>query len=824
MTADTMAQSTLNIQKDDASKGKPLPSHAKCVIIGGGVVGCSILFHLAKFGWKDTVLLERDELTSGSSWHAAGQIHTISSDPNISRLQSYTINLYKEIEELSGHSVGLHLTGGFYLASNKAWYDYLKRERSKARYMGLEQEFISPDEVAERHPLIDPKHYLAALWDDQDGDLDPSGTTYAFAKAARHYGAQYFTHTPAIATTMRTDGQWDVKTDRGTIIAEHVVNCGGLWAREVGHMAGLRPPVQPMEHHYLLTEKIEEIANFGSRLPCGIDYEANIYFRQERDGMLLGTYEPVGVPWKVEGTPWDFGHELLQPNLEHIADRLELGFERIPALANAGIRQAINGPFTFGPDGNPMIGPVPGMHNYWCAVGVMAGFCQGGGVGLTMAEWMIDGEPSIDVWAMDVARFGEWASPDWGTVKSTENYERRFVMTFPNETLPKGRVQQTTALYDRLIAKGARMGQAFGLEHALWFADGPEDAHEEPTFERNRSFDHVAAECKAVQEAVGGIEIANFAKHRISGAGAREWLNKTMAGTIPKPGRMTLTPMLTPKGRLYGDLTVACLADEEFMLFGSGAMQDAHSRFFAKTLPDDVRHENQTEQWHGIALSGPNSRELLSRITRDDVSADAFKFRDTRKTYVGGVPVILNRISFSGELGYEIYCRPQYLLRLSDAIEEAGSDLGYRWYGNRALMSLRLEKGWGAWGLEFRPDFNVIESGMDVFINWNKDFVGKDATLKAKEGGVARKLVTLIVETNIDVTLDEAVLKDGEAVGYITSGGYAHRVQKSMALAYVDTKMAEPGTKLNVEILGDMVDAEVIGQPLYDANGANMRS
>ena len=810
--------------KEAASTGKKLPTHAKVVIIGGGVVGCSILFHLAKFGWKDAVLLERDELTSGSSWHAAGQIHTISSDPNISRLQSYTIGLYKEIEELSGQSVGLHMTGGFYLASNKTWYDYLKRERSKARYMGLQQEFISLQEVAERHPLIDPKHYLAALWDDQDGDLDPSGTTYAFAKAARHYGAQYFTHTPATETTQRADGTWDVTTPHGTINAEYIVNCGGLWAREVGHMSGLNFPVQPMEHHYLLTEGIDEIVNHPTRLPCGIDYEANLYFRQERDGMLLGTYEPVGVPWKVEGTPWDFGHELLNPNLEHIADRLELGFERIPALANAGIRQAVNGPFTFGPDGNPMIGPVPGMHNYWCAVGVMAGFCQGGGVGLTMAEWMIDGEPSIDVWAMDVARFGSWASPDWGTVKSTENYERRFVMTFPNETLPKGRRQQTTALYDRLVARGARMGQSFGLEHALWFADSPEDAWEDPTFERNRSHDYVARECDAVRNGVGGIELANFAKHSIRGPGARDWLNRTMAGHIPKPGRLTLTPMLTEKGRLYGDLTVACLGDEDFMLFGSGAMQDAHSRFFARTLPDTVRHENETGGWHGIGLAGPQSRELLQRITRLDVSADALKFRDTRRTFVGGVPVILNRLSFSGELGFEIYCRPQFLLLLSEAIEEAGADLDYRWYGARTLMSLRLEKGWGAWGLEFRPDFNAVESGMDVFINWNKDFVGKEATARFRDEGVDRKLVTLTVDTPMDVTLDEAVLVNDAAVGYITSGGYAHHVGKSMAMAYVASEHAAAGTVVNVEIMGEMYPAEVQGAPLYDPNGGRMRS
>jgi len=500
---------------------KTLPSHTKVVVIGGGVVGCSILFHLAKFGWKDVVLLERDELTSGSSWHAAGQIHTISSDPNISRLQSYTIDLYKEIEELSGHSVGLNITGGFYLASTPEWYDYLKRERSKARYMGLNQEFISPAEVAERHPLIDPKHYHAALWDDQDGDLDPSGATYAFAKAAKVHGAQYFTHTPVTGTTQRADGSWDVTTPAGVINAEMIVNCGGLWAREVGHMQGINLPVQPMEHHYLITEEIPGISDRETRLPAGIDYEANIYFRQERNGMLLGTYEPRGTAWKVEGTPWDFGHELLPHDLDRIAERLEMSFERIPAIGKAGIKDIINGPFTFGPDGNPMIGPVPGMKNYWCAVGVMAGFCQGGGVGLTMAEWMMDGEPSIDVWAMDVARFGDWATPDWGTVKSTENYERRFVMTFPNETLPKGRLQKTTALYDRLVAKGARMGQGFGLENALWFADGPDDAHEEPTFERNRSHEYVAREVAAVRSGVGGIEIANFAKHEFKGAGAR---------------------------------------------------------------------------------------------------------------------------------------------------------------------------------------------------------------------------------------------------------------------------------------------------------------
>ena len=804
-----------------------MESHAKAVVIGGGVVGCSILFHLAKFGWKDVVLLERNELTSGSSWHAAGQIHTISSDPNISRLQGYTINLYKEIEETSGHSIGMHATGGFYLASNQTWYDYLKRERSKARYMGLNQEFISVKEAAERHPLIDPKHYLAALWDDLDGDIDPSGVTYAFAKSARVHGAKYYTHSPVIETNQRTNGSWDVVTPNGTINAEMIVNCGGLWAREVGHLSGIDLPVQPMEHHYLITEEIAEIKSRDpeNRLPAGIDYEGNIYFRQEQQGMLLGTYEPAATPWKISGTPADFGHDLLPPDLDRISDRLNMSFERIPALAEAGIKDVINGPFTFGPDGNPMIGPIPGMKNYWVAVGVMAGFCQGGGVGLSMAEWMIDGEPSIDVWAMDVARFGDFATPGWGTIKSSENYERRFVMTFPNETLPKGRMQKTTALFDRLTSKGAVWDQGFGLESALWFADKPEDAHEDPTFHRSRAHKYVAREVKAVRENVGGIEIANYAKHQFKGPGARDFLNYVLAGRLPSPGRINLTPMLTSKGKLYGDLTVACMEDEYFILFGSGLMQEAHRRWFEKRLPENgVSYANRSDDYHGVAISGPKSRELLKRITRDDVSKGSFRFRDIRQTYVGDVPAIIIRMSFSGELGYEIYCKPHYLIKLAENIEEAGEDLRFCWFGARALLSMRLEKQWGVWTMDFRPDFTAAESGLDAFIDWNKDFIGKEAAERENRNGTKQKLVTLTIESEeIDVSNDEAILKNGEPIGYVSSGGYAHYVKKSVALGYVPTEHSKPGTKVQVEILGEMYNAEVQDTPLYDPDGTRMR-
>jgi dimethylglycine dehydrogenase len=806
-----------------------LESHAKVVIIGGGVVGCSILFHLAKFGWKDCILLERAELTSGSSWHAAGQIHTISSDPNISRLQGYTIKLYKEIEATSGHSIGMHSTGGFYLASNQVWYDYLKRERSKARYMGLDQEFISVAEAARRHPLIDPKHYLAALWDPLDGDIDPSGVVYAYAKAARVHGGRYYTHTPVTSTRQRASGSWDVHTPHGTINAEIIVNAAGLWAREAGALSGVQLPVQPMEHHYLITEEIPEIAQrmkSGERLPAGIDYEANIYFRQERNGMLLGTYEPRSTPWKVNGTPADFGHELLQPDLDRIADRLELAFGRIPVLGRTGIKTVVNGPFTFGPDGNPMIGPVPGMTNYWAAVGVMAGFCQAGGVGLCLAEWMIDGEPSIDVWAMDIARFGSFATPDWGTVKSSENYERRFVMTFPNETLPRGRRQKTTALYDRLLVKGAVMGTSFGLEHALWFANDPQDAHEEPTFGRNRSHDYVAAEVRAVREKVGVIEIANFGKHDFKGPGARDFLGRVLAGHLPVPGRVALSPMLTAKGRLYGDLTVSCLAEDHFLLLGSGAAQEMHRRWFDAHLPaSGVSYCNISDSLHGFALSGPRSRELLQRITRLDVSPTGLKFRDVRRAVVGGVPVVLVRLSFSGELGYEVYCEPQFLIALWEHIEAAGADLELKVYGARTLLSLRLEKNWGVWTMDYRPDYTAAESGLDALIDWRRDFIGRQAALAERERGATRKLVSLFVDSpDQDVVGDEAVLRGGACVGHVTSGGYAHHIGQSMALAYVPPDCAADGCELAIEINGAEFPARVVSRAPYDPTGARMRA
>lgn len=806
-----------------------MKSHAQVVVIGGGVVGCSVLYHLTKLGWKDVVLIERSELTSGSTWHAAGGMHTLNSDPNISKLQEYTIKLYEEIEEISEQSCGVHLTGGLFLATDPARAEWLKAAQANAKMLGMHKDFISMEEVKRLFPLIDTSHFIAALYDPMEGHVDPSGVTHAYAKAARKQGAEIYLRNPVIETRQRADGSWDVVTKEGTINAQILVNAAGLWAREVGEMVGLTLPVLAMEHQYFLTEEIPEIAQHGKELLHVIDFTGEAYIRQEGKGLLLGTYEQACVPWSADRTPWDFGHELLQPDLDRIAPSLEIAFQHIPALASAGIKQVINGPFTFAPDGNPLIGPVPGLKNYWTAVGVMAGFSQGGGVGLALAEWMIEGEPSTDIFAMDVARYGAWANKAYTHEKVQENYRRRFSITFPNEELPAARPLKTTPIYDRLKAAGAVFGAAYGLEHALWFSPEGPGAVETPTYRRSNAFGPVAEECHAVRNAVGLIEIANYGKHRVEGPGAKDFLDRILANRLPEPGRVVLTPMLTPKGRLIGDFTVACLSPERYLLIGSGSAEMFHLRWFWQHLPaEGVRLESWCDRLNGLSIAGPRSRELLSRVLREDVSNEAFPFLTVRETSVGLAPATVARISFTGELGYEIYVEPQYQLHLFETLMAAGEGLGLKLFGGRALNALRLEKSYGSWTREYTPDYDPFEAGLGRFValgNDKPDFIGRAAVAPQKDQPPARKLVTLVVDTpDIDALGDEPVWRGEEIVGVTTSGGYGHTVGKSIALAYVPSALAKDGEAFEVVILGEKYPARLTAQPLYDPKGLKMRS
>ncbi|RRH95801.1 FAD-dependent oxidoreductase [Mesorhizobium tamadayense] len=856
-----------------------MKSHAKAVVIGGGVVGCSVLYHLAKAGWTDIVLIERSELTSGSSWHAAGGFHTLNGDPNVAKLQAYTVQLYKEIEELSGQSCSLHLTGGVMMADTPERMDFLRLAHAKGRYLGMDTELITPSEAKAMFPLMDETNFVGAMWDPVEGHLDPSGTTHAYAKAARKLGAEIVLRNRVVELTQEVDGTWNVVTEQGTVKAEHVVNCGGLWAREIGRMVGVELPVLAMEHMYLLTEPMPEVEEFnkstGREMIGVLDFKGEIYTRQERNGILLGTYEKACKPWSPVNTPWDFGHELLQPDIDRIAPSLEIGFKHFPGIEKAGIRQIINGPFTFALDGNPLVGPVQGLTNFWCACAVMAGFSQGGGVGLALSNWMVHGDPGFDVWGMDVARFGEWATLRYTNAKVRENYSRRFSIRFPNEELPAARPAQTTPLYDTMLANNAVMGDSWGLETPLWFAPKGMEPKDIVSFHRSNDFGPIGEEVRATRERVGVTEIANFAKYEVSGPAAEDFLTRLMTNRMPNTGRIVLTPMVNEFGKLIGDFTIAKTGEDRFMIWGSSAAQKYHMRWFEKHLPKDgsVRIHRFDQTLVGLSIAGPSARDLLQKLVDVDVSTKAFRFMDFREMAVGGAPCMVNRITYTGDLGYEMWMAPAYQRLVYRAIKEAGEEFGLVDFGMRALLSMRLEKNFPTWFRELRPIYGPFEGSMDRFIKLEKnDFIGREASAKEQAQGPKLRRVSFIVDAaDADVMGDEPIwakvskdygtveklhgygaprfdetgkevrgskaaegasavrgIVDGEwrVVGWVTSGGYAHYVQKSMAQGYVPAALAEDESAglFEIEILGRRRPARINVEPPFDPSGEKMRA
>ncbi|SFD77236.1 dimethylglycine dehydrogenase [Sulfitobacter brevis] len=804
-----------------------MQTSTRALIIGGGVVGASVLYHLTKLGWKDVMLVERSELTSGSTWHAAGGFHTLNGDTNMAALQGYTIRLYKELEEITGMSCGLHHVGGVTLADNKDRFDMLLAERAKHRFMGLDTEIVGPEEIAKIAPVTNLQGIIGGLYDPLDGHLDPSGTTHAYARAAKMGGATIETHCMVRETNQRPDGTWDVVTDKGTIHAEHVVNAGGLWAREVGAMAGVYFPLHPMEHQYIVTEDVPlivEMAKDGKEHPHVMDPAGESYLRQEGRGLCIGFYEQKCRPWSVDGTPWSFGQDLLQDDFDKIEDSIAFAYKRFPDLERAGVKNVIHGPFTFAPDGNPLVGPVPGMRNYWSACGVMAGFSQGGGVGLTLAQWMIEGEPERDVMAMDVARFGNWTTPGYTLPKVIENYQKRFSVSYPNEELPAARPHRTTPMYDIFSSMGAVWGAQYGLEVANYFATGSEPAFETPSFRRSDAFDATAREVMAVRNGVGINEVQNFGKYLVTGPRARDWLDRIMAGRVPQPGRLSLTPMLSEKGRLIGDFTMSCLGEEEFQLTASYGAQAYHYRWFLNHLEDGVQVENISDRRTGFQIAGPKAREVLQACTRTDVGG--MKFLDVRRMIVGQADCIVQRVSYTGDLGYEIYCDAMMQRSLWHSLWEAGQTHGMVPFGMRAMMSLRLDKFFGSWMSEFSPDYTAAETGLDRFISFKKNtpFIGRKLAEAERDTPPARKLVAFEVQAqDADVHGYEPIWLDGEVVGFCTSGGYSHFAGKSIAQGFVPRARATEGLQVEIEILGKMCPATVITTPLFDTEGDRMR-
>jgi dimethylglycine dehydrogenase len=801
-------------------------SDARVVVIGGGVVGVSVLYHLTRAGWRDVLLIERGELTCGSTWHAAGGMHTINGDPNVAKLQQYTINLYQELERTTGQSCGMHVTGGIMLAGTRARLDWLKMAKARGRYLGMELEVISADEAAKLFPLMNKRHFVGALLDPIEGHVDPWGVTQAYAKAAQAAGAEVVRNTRVVDLKPRPDGSWDVITPAGNVHAEHVVNAGGLWAREVGRMVGLELPVLAMEHQYLLTEDLAALKGQKEQLHC-IDFEGELYTRQERGGMLLGTYERAGVPWSPLTTPWDFAQSLLPNDLERIAPSLEVAFEHFPALGEVGIRKVVNGPFTFAPDGNPLVGPIRGLQNFWVACGVMAGFSQGGGVGLALSQWMVAGDPGADVWAMDVARYGDWATLAYTNAKVRENYSRRFRIRFPNEELPAARPLRTTPVYERLQTAHAVFGDYCGLEHPLWFAPSAAEATENVTFHRSNAHPHVGAECRAVCDAVGLLEISNYGKFEVSGLAAEEWLSHVMANHVPPVGRIALTPMLNERGKLIGDFTLCRLSAHRVFLICTYAAETYYCRWFERYPPPaGVTVRPCAMEYVGLSVAGPQSRALLQSLTPTDLSSAAYPFLSFRRMDVGMIPALVGRISFTGELGYEIWVTTDYQRALYDLLTDAGRPLGLKLFGGRALNALRLEKSFGTWTREYRPIYGPYEAGLGRFVDLNKgDFVGRTAALEEKESSGALRLVTFSVDAaDADASGDEPIWHQGRVVGWVTSGGYGHRVQRSLALGYIPVALAAAREGFEIEILGERRKATRESVAAFDPDGARMRA
>jgi dimethylglycine dehydrogenase len=806
-----------------------MKEHTRVVVIGGGIVGASVLYHLTKLGWSDVVLVERKQLTAGSTWHAAGGFHSMNSDPNMARLQAYAISVYKEVEAISGQDVGMHLTGGITVAATPERWEVMRYEHEKLKVLGIDSRLVSPADIKELCPIIDTRDVIGGLFVGNEGNLDPYGSTHALAKSARMAGAEIYLNTMVKDLVHKPDGSWTVVTDKGNIQCEHVVNAAGLWAREVGSMAGVHVPIVPMEHHYILTGEMDELAQWDGELPLVLDPDGEIYLRQERNGVLFGVYERNSTPWSVDGTSWDYGEtDLLEPRLDNIEEELMRGFERYPSVADAGIRRIVNGPFTFAPDGNPLVGPVRGVRNYWSCCGVMAGFSQGSGVALALSQWMIHGEPEDDVFAMDVSRFGSYATKAYSLEKAREFYQNRFYLLCPNDEWPAARPSKVSAFHGRLQRANAVFGSSFGLEVPLWFARRGSEPVETPSFRRSNAHEHVGEECRAVRGGVGMLDLSSIAKYEFSGPDAEGYLDYLFASRLPDLGRIRMGPLLLPSGRLKGDLTIMRLEEDRFMVTGAGYLQEYHMLWFEQQLAGrNVRIVNRSDELSAISVAGPASRELMSLAASGDVDRESMPFMSVRFMDIGIAPCLVGRISFTGELGFEIYVPAVHAPAVYDHLLAAGQKFGIRPFGIRALLSLGMEKSFGIWSREFTPDYTPAMCGFDRFIDYGKsDFIGREAALVDREAKHEHRLVTLEIDAvDADAWGYEPVwCKDANA-GFVTSGACGHTVGKSLALAYVKTECLDsPDNEFSVHVVDQRRPAVILPEAAYDPNGTRMRS
>ncbi len=803
-----------------------MKTHTRAVVIGGGIAGCSTIYHLTQEGWTDVVLIERDELTSGTTWHSAAQVTNFGMNQTMVGLKTHSINLYNDLANDPEYPINYHHgDGGIRLANTQAQMDGYAQFASMAKGMDVNFEVIDAKECARRHPLISTDNLVGGLWDPLDGDIDPAQLCQALARRARKAGAEVYRHTPVIGLTQHKDDSWTVHTEKGDITCEVVVNAGGYRVNEVGAMMGVHHPVASMEHQYFLTEEIPAIRDAGHRMPllrCPI---SDYYCRQEKNGLLLGFYEQECKTWGMDGIDPKFVNALCPDDLDRVTDVLEGAFARMPALMEAGIHTVVNGPITYTIDGAPLVGPIPGKRNAFCIIGLRAGVGEGGGHGWLLAQQIVHGEACYDTWCIDPRRFTGHANVELTALKAIEDYQNEFRFHFPHEHRPAGRSAKTTPLTPILAAEGAEFTVVNGWER-LDYIKPSADFHETHGFYFNEAFDVVARDVKAVQTGVGLTEVNGFNRFALSGDDVRGFIDRMFCSKMTqKAGRVGLGYLLNHHGNIKGEATIANLPDGRIW-YGSAAASEYHDMDWLTQnigADEDVEVQSLTNDHTILLLAGPKSRDVLAAASRGDWSKEAFPWLSVREAFIGIAPAIVMAVSFSGELAYEIHVPNNQLYAAYLALQAAGTPHGIHLFGARAVESMRLEKGFRHWKADLITEFNPFESDLGRFVDMGKEFIGKDALMKMQADGPRQKFVTMTIEcSDAPAHPGASVVKDGKVVGTITSADWGHRVGKNIAMAFVNPDVTDG---LSVEVIGVPQAATIIDGPcLYDPDMALPRS
>ena len=811
-----------------------MKSQAKVVVIGGGVVGVSALYHLAKKGWgEEVVLIEKGELTSGSTWHAAGLLPLFNMSYSVGQIHKYSVELYKDLEKETGQQVGFSQVGNLRLAMNHERMDEYFQYAATAKTIGIDVNFLTPDEVKAIWPLCETDNLVGAILHPEDGYIQPADLTQAMAKGARARGATIYRNTAVLSIEQSSQGGWKIETNKGTITCDHVVSATGNYARQTGAMVGLDIPVMPVEHQYIVTEPHPEIINRqNSGLPEMAvlrESDGSWYLREENGGFILGPYEKGAPCCYVDGPNPDAEYELFQEDIDRLMPHIEAAMARVPAFAEVGFKQVYNGAIAYTPDGNPIIGPAWDIDNFWLSEGHSFGITAAGGAGWQLAEWIIEGEPTIDMLGVEPRRFGDYVSKDYLIDKTEEAYSHVFIIHYPDEEREAGRPLKTAPCYERLKSMGAVFGQKFGWERANWFIDGEMEQEDHWSFRRSKWFDAVGKEVTNVTNNVGVLDMTAFAKCRISGKHALKFLDNLLANKIPqKSGQIALCHALNSNGGIHSEFTVLKEKEESYYLVSAGALQRLDHDYIKKYMSqdDDVHYQNLTDEKGVLVLAGPKSRELLERVSDHDFSNEAFPWLSAQEIEIDDCRITAMRVNYVGELGWELHHELNDQNKIFDKLFENGSDLGLKPFGIRAMDSMRFEKSYRMVGTELSIEYSAFESSMDRFIQTDKEnFLGKESLLAWQKKNNQSRLVTLEVDEikDADVLGNNAVTIEGQLIGRATGGNFGYRVNKSLALAMLDIEKAEVGTRCSIDILGEIHPATVIADSPFDPKNERLR-